>query len=400
MNKLPKVRFDIQITTAVIQGQQAMAVRDLIGLQKDVVMLKPEMLSLLPLFDGEHTIRDLQLLLMRQQGNQLVMMHEAEQVVQNLDRLLILQTDRYEKKKQELKESFSSLDQRPMSHAGSAYPKEPNELKALLNEIIAGVKNNSDRVPEPIRVLVAPHIDLSAGRSAYGKAYTPIKGTKPDRLVILGTGHNLDEGLFSLTTKDYLTPLGRFPTDIDAVGILQKAGAGIVASDDFAHRNEHSIEFQMVFLRFLMDQDTPVVPVLVGSFVEYVNKVDRPAEIPQVASFLKAVSEMINEKTLLVAGVDLSHVGPKFGHPHPASHYEDNFRAHDQALLDAVCAGSVTDFWAEGKRVQDQYHVCGFGALACLLEILPGLNGRVLDYQVWHEDQTRSAVSFASAILG
>jgi hypothetical protein len=37
--------------------------------------------------------------------------------------------------------------------------------------------------------------------------------------------------------------------------------------------------------------------------------------------------------------------------------------------------------------------------LACLLELLPGADGIVLGYDVWHETGTRSAVSFAAAAL-
>jgi hypothetical protein len=43
--------------------------------------------------------------------------------------------------------------------------------------------------------------------------------------------------------------------------------------------------------------------------------------------------------------------------------------------------------------------VCGFSSLACLLEILPGTHGQVLHYEVWHEEPTRSAVSFASVAM-
>ncbi len=40
--------------------------------------------------------------------------------------------------------------------------------------------------------------------------------------------------------------------------------------------------------------------------------------------------------------------------------------------------------------------MCGFSALWTLLALLPGAEGKVLDYRVWHEEGTRSAVSFAS----
>jgi hypothetical protein len=64
--------------------------------------------------------------------------------------------------------------------------------------------------------------------------------------------------------------------------------------------------------------------------------------------------------------------------------------------MEALCSGSAEAFWAESKKVEDRYHVCGFPVLAALLEILPEVKGKILDYQIWHESQTRSAVSYVS----
>jgi hypothetical protein len=54
-------------------------------------------------------------------------------------------------------------------------------------------------------------------------------------------------------------------------------------------------------------------------------------------------------------------------------------------------------FWREIMQVKDYYNVCGFPALACLLEILPGSTGKVLDHGIYREKATGSAVTFAAA---
>lgn len=398
MDRLPKLREDITLIPTNVRGSPVFVVQDMAGLRKDALGLPPETVQLLPLFDGKSSIGDLQLVLMRQRGNQLVMAREVEGIVSQLDELLLLQTDRYRQEMSALREAFAQLDHRPPSHAGAAYPNEPGELESLVREILAGAGEGA-RVPENVRALIAPHIDLKVGRDAYTRAYASLREARPGRLVVLGTGHSLDEGLVSLTCKDYVTPLGRMPTERAAVTRLRDAGGEIVARDDFAHRREHSLEFQMLFLQHLLPDAVPVVPVLFGSFSGYLSNIDEPAELPQLRAFLEALAGMIDADTLVVAGVDLCHVGPKFGHPEPASHYEREVRAHDEALLRALCKGSVREFWAEGQRVQDRYHVCGFPVLACLLDVLPGLEGRILDYQVWHETPTRSAVSYAAAVL-
>jgi hypothetical protein len=56
----------------------------------------------------------------------------------------------------------------------------------------------------------------------------------------------------------------------------------------------------------------------------------------------------------------------------------------------------VKDFWEENRQVGDRYNVCGFSAIAILLEILGPSRGHLLKYDVWREEPTKSAVSFAA----
>ena len=120
------------------------------------------------------------------------------------------------------------------------------------------------------------------------------------------------------------------------------------------------------------------------------------------APFLKDLKEIIFEadkETIIVAGVDFSHIGLKFGHERPAEYIESRAEAHDKNLLHAISEADADLFWEESKRVEDQYNVCGFPALACLLEILPLCKGKVLDYQLRHEAATQSAVSFSAVVF-
>lgn len=118
--------------------------------------------------------------------------------------------------------------------------------------------------------------------------------------------------------------------------------------------------------------------------------------------FLEVLSEILsegNKETLLVAGVDFSHIGPKFGHDKPAAYLKHESGKHDQDLLAAISEGKVEAFWEESIRVKDQFNVCGFSAIACLMEVLPTSKGQILNYQLWHEEPTRSAVSFAAVVF-
>jgi AmmeMemoRadiSam system protein B len=144
------------------------------------------------------------------------------------------------------------------------------------------------------------------------------------------------------------------------------------------------------------------VPILCGSFVRDLTRVSRPSEIPGVGAFLAALRSLWEEDpagTLVVAGVDFSHIGPKFGHRERASSLLLEAKTHDHALIAALTAGDGTAFWEESRKVNDRYNVCGFSTFAALLDAFPGVRGRLLDYEFWAEEATRSAVSYAAIIF-
>jgi AmmeMemoRadiSam system protein B len=206
--------------------------------------------------------------------------------------------------------------------------------------------------------------------------------------------------LFCLTEKDFRTPLGVVRSDKPAVQMLRSCAPEIVSEDDFAHRSEHSIEFQLLFLQHLFPENSfTIIPILCGSIHSCVPQYRRSAYVKSAGAFtdsMRSIMEEDNGKTLLIAGVDFSHIGPKFGHDLDARNMESQAKTHDRNLLEALCRMDAEGFWGESAKVGDRYNVCGFSALACLLETLPDCKGEVLGYECWHEEQTRSAVSFAS----
>jgi AmmeMemoRadiSam system protein B len=197
--------------------------------------------------------------------------------------------------------------------------------------------------------------------------------------------------------------LGVVKNDSNIVQRLKQNDSNNIADNDFEHRSEHSIEFQILFLQHLLGTDSfTIVPILCGSLMENLPAYNRNAYLHEAAPFLNELKEIILEpekETIIVAGVDFSHIGLKFGHARPAEYMESRAEAHDKNLLKAISAADAEFFWEESKKEEDQYNVCGFPALACLLEILPLCKGKVLDYQLRHEAPTQSAVSFAAVVF-
>ena len=397
---MPKLRKDIEIIPTIYDGKRALLVKDSLGLIKDPFLIHGEILSFLGLIDGNRTIRDIQLDLIRMKKGAFVSSQEVEKILTELDSIFLLESETYLREKEKTLVSYSLLTKRAAFHAGRSYPQEPGELRMFLNSFFTQDKEPPFQGREAA-ALIAPHIDLNVGRKAYARAYQVIREARPKRVLLLGTGHSLYNSLFSLTEKDFETPLGTLRTDKDWVRTLRLAGKGIVASDDIAHRSEHSLEFQLLFLQYLFGSDFSFIPILCGPVQPYLQNVSRPRDIPGLEKFLGALESYLKEQdsTLVVVGIDLSHVGPKFGHGQRASFLKMEAKSHDMALLEAVCEGDVEEFWKETKRINNRYNVCGLSCLATLLEIYPQRKGYLLDYEFWEEEATQSAVSFAAVAV-
>jgi AmmeMemoRadiSam system protein B len=396
----PKIRGDLDFFPAQSGGTTVIVIHDRLGLVEKGKGVSPELYKLMSMLDGTRSIRELQIDLIRQQGGRLISIEEVEGLLAKLDTSYLLDSPRYREARREMIADFAAQKTRYCSHAGVSYPRQREELTKRLEAILA-----TEQVPSvphgTITGLAAPHIDLEAGKRVYSSAYKAIEGVRAGRVIILGIGHALEKQIFSLTEKAFETPLGTIETDRQLVTELMRAGGNTVSRDDFAHRDEHSIEFQLIFLQHVLrDTSFRIVPILCGLLKGCLPDYSREAYQSEARDLLGVLADAArDEGTILIAGADLSHVGPKFGHHMPATFIVDQSERHDKQLLDYLCARDADGFWSESRRVGDKYNVCGFSALACLLETLPPSKGHILSYGVFREDATKSAVSFAAVVF-
>lgn len=397
--KYPGPRKDLEYIPVKHQGQTLILIRDHLGLVKEGQAIAWQLYQFLVLLDSVPDLSQLQTELTRQSNGILVSSQEIEHLIGHLDNSFLLDSERFHTAKEKIIHDFSSQRKRAPSHAGKAYPDQPEKLTSFLDSIFSDHQDKSPPLGK-VQAIISPHIDIAVGKTCYAAAYSQIIHLNPVRVIILGIGHSLSQGLFSLTDKNFVTPCGILASDKEAIQGLRKKGKDILARYDFEHRSEHSIEFQTLFLQHLLkDKSFSIVPILCGSCQMNLPEYNRQAFLDMTGPFLEELKNLINkekEDTLIIAGVDLSHIGPKFGHEHPAKSLESQAQTHDHQLLQALCDQDIDSFWAASAGVNDRYNVCGFSAMACLLEILPECQGQLLNYHMWHEEATKSAVSFAA----
>ena len=368
-------------------------------------------------FDGHHSFIDIQEAFCKQFG-QLLVADELKQFIETLDRHYFLHSERFSAYRDSLMNEFRRRPSRSPAHVGGVYKADPRELKTQLDGFFGapdgpGWPARSNKLPPPTAI-VAPHIDFHRGGPGYAWAYKNlVESDGADLFILLGTSHCGGQHPFILTFKDFETPLGLVQTDKQFVGKLREACGECLFADEYLHRGEHSLEFQVVFLKYAAqlraalagepEQPFQIVPILVSSFHSMILQQTLPERDPAVRTFLNVLGELAQQdkrRLCFVAGVDLAHVGREFGDREPIT---ENFlkwvEAEDQRLIERLAVLDAPGFFNEIAKDQDKRKICGFAPLYSLIHLLDGSKGNHLKYSQAFTPETGSAVTFTSMIF-
>ena len=388
---------------------RAVGLRDPAGYTQSVLVLPLPLLDIVSLFDGDHSILDIQAVIMRRHG-ELVDSERIRGILQTLDEHGFLDSPSFAERRAAIEEEFRASPARAAAHAGGAYAGEPDALRAQIDAFFeepegpGRIEWPATPGDPPLRGLIAPHIDFHRGGPAYAWGYRELaERADADCFVILGTCHAGMTDPFALTLKDYDTPFGPATVDRDFAGVLTRRSGQDLFASEMAHRAEHSIEFQAVFLRYLFAgrRDITIVPVLASFIPEAIARGRGPEDDQHVRRFLDALAETIaasRTRVCVIAGADLAHVGPRFGDAGdvtPARLRE--VEREDRAMLEAAEAGDAETFFESAARDADERRVCGLSPIYALLRALGRPSGALRCYAQWPDPQ--GTVTFASMVF-
>lgn len=361
---------------------------------------------ILPHFDGRATLPEIQASVLRTTG-QLLPLENLESLVAQLDAAMVLDGPTFEA----FRDGYRREHVRPPALAGRAYAGTERALRAQLGRFFADANGSGmpDGLrPEPggaraLRGVLSPHIDFARGGLVYTWSYRElIEKSDADVFVILGVAHSYCRHRFALTGKDFETPLGLARTDRSYVDKLAALAGEHLFEDELAHRPEHSIEFQVVFLQYLLEgrRDFSIVPILAGSFHDLMERGVDPIDDPEVRRFveaLRAAEHASGRRVVYIGGIDLGHVGPEFGDPSLLDGATlDQLRAFDSAMLDHAAAGDAAAWFARAGQVGNRWRICGLAATYTLLHAMGPARGRLLRYDQAVNPERTCCVSFAS----
>jgi AmmeMemoRadiSam system protein B len=402
---LPALRRTLEMMPSPVPESPGLLVRDPLRYAEGMLILPPPLVPCLLLFDGRHDEADLREMLARITGDGAV----GELVAHLRDTLSrggFLEDQVFEDRREARHRSFASEATRAALHAGSAYPSDPGELRALLARYL----DEAPRLPPPPGALLgvaAPHVSPEGAWRSYGAAYSALTPELRGRtFVILGTSHYGLPERFGFTRKPFRTPLGETSIDVDLVARIAEAAGSAACLEDYCHAVEHSIEFQVVFLQHLYGPDVAIVPLLCGPFAEATRDGASPEDdegVRRVIGTLAEIAKSERDRLIWVAGVDMAHLGRRYGDL-VAAHADEGLlvdvAALDRERCERLVAGDPAGFWSRLSRRGDPLRWCGASPLYTLVAAVRPARGALLHYEQWNIDPesvvTCAALAFCS----
>ena len=405
----PRLRPVESIVIPDVQHGRLLILRDTQGIASANASIPPALVPIVARFDGTQSCEDIARESAREIGEE-IPFELVVKLANELDHALFLDGARYQEAFAKVQHDFAAAPVRAASHSGGAYFDDAHALRKYLDDKCLEAAKTWD-AEEPAKnpagalvALVAPHIDPWRGAVGYGHAYgamqRALEAQKVTTFILLGTSHAPMRQPFALCRKGFATPLGTMDPALDAIDALAKAATFDPYADQLNHKREHSLEFQVIFLKHLLgNSDAKIVPILAG-LGEHQARATDPAGDGAVEKFLEELRSIVDAsegRTVLVAGADFAHIGPRFGDESPSDDRLADLDATDRASLERAVAPDAREFWNHVARDLDTRRVCGLAPIYSLLRALPkGARGNLLHYEQTIDAEDRSVVSHAA----
>ncbi len=405
---LPSLRKDLDYFPTTENDQTLIVLSDKKGIAQFPIAISQEMFSVFYILEGNITEQQFRETFGNEFGAE-----ATDVILQNLsqlDEMGFLESPKFQEKLLQYHREYKDQPFRPMLTIGHSYPEDKNEFMKFMEHLFQ--KNISTNIKKNYRGIIAPHLDLSLtdySHRVYAASYDAISESDADTFVIFGTSHFAMTNYFMFTQKRYNTPLGIIENDNEIVNEISKRLNGIEKLDkdfdnftinDDAHRWEHSVEYAAVMLSYIFrNRKIKIIPILTGSFFEYIHNHQQPIENPLIATTLQVIKEVLSEKNrnvCWISSADFSHFGNKFGDDFDAKTKLEECIKEDSILIKNIFKGNYKEFFQKGIIDQDKWKVCGFSPIYSQMLAMDTKQGELLDYNQWYEEPTKSAVSIAA----
>nr|WP_321350871.1 AmmeMemoRadiSam system protein B [uncultured Methanoregula sp.] len=240
------------------------------------------------------------------------------------------------------------MKMRTCAVAGMFYPRDPSHLEQLLETFFGETRPEAS----PIGI-VSPHAGYVYSGKVAAHAFGAIDPDFSGTFVLIGPSHR--GYLSSVSEIPWETPLGIVDTDSEFVRALD------IETDEFSHRDEHSLEVQVPFIKYRFPR-ARIAPVMMGQ--QDYTSAKRLGE--RIVSAIKGTRRDVR----IVASSDFSHYVPA-----EKAIRDDSYAIEPLKTLDTI------EFY---RRIAERgVTACGYGPIAAMVTACSSLGAttaRLLRY--------------------
>jgi AmmeMemoRadiSam system protein B len=222
------------------------------------------------------------------------------------------------------------------------YPSDPSHLEQLLEKFFSAVKPEKEK---PLGI-VSPHAGYIYSGQVSAHAFGAIDPDFSGTFIVIGPSHR--GYLSSVSAIPWETPLGVMDPDKEFIEALE------LETDELSHRDEHSIEVQMPFIKYRFPR-ARFVPIMMG-------QQDYPGA-RRLAELITAAIHRTKRNVRIVASSDFSHYVP-------AAKAKDD----DLWAIEPLKTLDVKEFY---RRIGERgVTACGYGPISVMVMACEKLGAR------------------------
>jgi MEMO1 family protein len=170
--------------------------------------------------------------------------------------------------------------------SGKFYPEEKDELSLMLSAFFEKTKEKPN---DSLHGIIVPHAGYIYSGQIAAHAYRLVS-KKFTKVIILGPNHTVYTNGIVIDSNEYWeTPLGKVKVEDLNITFNQES---------LPHEQEHSIEVQIPFLQYILN-DFTITPIVIGDINDLSSN-----------TAAKKIIEKMDDETLLIISTDLSHFYP------------------------------------------------------------------------------------------
>jgi AmmeMemoRadiSam system protein B len=241
--------------------------------------------------------------------------------------------------------------------AGHFYAGQADRCRADLKQLLDEAAPSDPCVGQRLLGGLVPHAGWVCSGAVAAKVFRALASSRtPEVIVLFGGVHRYrgrEAAMFG--SGRWETPLG--PVEVDSRLAERILGhTNLIVDDPYAHEDEHSLEVQMPFVKYLFPK-AKVVPLMVP-VVKTAHEVGE-AVGRTVAAY--------GYDALIVGTTDLTHYGPHYGFVPQGIGAKGNRWAkevNDRRFIDLVCKLKTSEVVAEAT---ERKNACSSGAAAATL---------------------------------